>query len=110
MSKIKSNIFEIFNKGHYLVCNLPCTQLVCFQAENVLFSFDWIINGNRYNKPKTSCLMKTSPEVEIALYTLCFQTRRNVDCIVSINDGELMLIENSNYNGKDNIGSAYAAC
>lgn len=79
-------------------------------AENVLFSFDWIVGGRSYNKPKSSCFMKTSPEVEIALYTLCFQTRRNQDCIVSINGGDLVLIENSNYNGKDNIGSAYAAC
>lgn len=79
-------------------------------AENVLFSFDWIVNGKTYTKPKSSCLMKVSPELEIALYTLCFQARRNVDCLVSVNNGDFVLIKNSDYGGKDNIGSAYAAC
>ena len=81
-----------------------------FQAENILFSFDWIVNGKTYTKPKSSCFMKTSPEVEVALYTLCFQTRRNQDCLVSVNGGDIITIKNSDFNNKDNIGSAYAAC
>lgn len=44
------------------------------------FSFRW----NNAIKGRHSIFLGTSPELEIALYTLCFVTRRDTDCTVEI--------------------------
>jgi len=78
--------------------------------ENFRFSFDWTVSGRTYTKPISGNFMQTSPEVELALYTLCFMTRRNVDCDISIDNGVIVIIKNYDYQGKDNVGSAYPQC
>ena len=47
---------------------------------SIKFTFRW----NGYLKPVTTMLIGTSPELEIALYTLCYRTRPNQDCYVSL--------------------------
>lgn len=79
------------------------------QPENVRHSFDWTVDGVTYTKPVTSSVMQASPEMELALFTVCFRTRRNVDCRVSLG-GSLATVKNYDYQGKDNIGSAYVNC
>lgn len=83
-------------------------QSTC-NPENVRHSFDWTVDGTTYTKPVTSSLMKASPEFELALYTVCFRTRRNVDCRASLG-GNIVVVKNYDYQGADNIGSAYCQC
>jgi poly(U)-specific endoribonuclease len=83
-------------------------QATC-NPENIKHSFDWTVDGTTYTKPVTSSIMKASPEYELALYTVCFRARRNVDCRASIN-GNIAVVKNYDFNGEDNIGSAYIQC
>jgi len=85
--------------GHQLTCN----------PENVRHSFDWTVDGVTYSKAVTSSVMQASPEMELALFTVCFRTRRNADCRVSLG-GSLATVKNYDYQGQDNIGSAYVQC
>ena len=45
------------------------------------FSFNW---DRRFQKPTASILFGLSPELEIALYTLCFYTRPGQECSVNV--------------------------
>ena len=47
---------------------------------SIKFTFMW----DRYLKPTSSMLIGTSPELELALYTLCYKTRPNEECFVSL--------------------------
>ena len=46
---------------------------------SIKFKFTW----GRYKKEVANMLIGTSPELEIALYTLCYRARRNATCAVS---------------------------
>lgn len=50
----------------------------------------------------------TSPELEVALYTVCFELRANVDCPIQLNN-KLANIKTYafTYRGKNSIGSAF---
>ena len=78
---------------------------VAFQRAMVIkFTFKW----DSYLKPVTSMLVGTSPELEIALFTLCFYTRPDRDCRVSLGGEEFKLKTHTYHsNGKRMIGSAY---
>ena len=45
-----------------------------------MFKFKW----GDYFKTQTAMLIGTSPELEMALYTLCFKARPDQDCSVSL--------------------------
>lgn len=70
-------------------------------------SFRW----NGALKPCSGVFMRTSPEVEIALYTLCFMTRiPGVDCIVDL-AGNPIKITVFNFAAASNaIGTAFPVC
>lgn len=60
------------------------------------------------NKPVNGIFIGTSPELEIALYTLCFATFPEKDCVVASNGNEFKIRTYPfRYRGKTVIGSAY---
>lgn len=68
----------------------------------VRFSFDSL------NKPVNGLFIGTSPELEMALYTLCFATFPDKDCIVASNGHQFKIRTYTfRYRGKTVIGSAY---
>lgn len=59
-------------------------------------------------QPVTSLFVGTSPELEMALYTMCFYTRPNYPCPIKLGGKEFVIIANrANYFGKDILVSAY---
>ncbi|XP_023245588.1 poly(U)-specific endoribonuclease homolog [Copidosoma floridanum] len=64
------------------------------------------LNGNV--QPITTIFVGTSPELEMALYTLCFYTRPGIVCPVSLGNGKVIIVVNRvNYFGKDILISAF---
>ncbi|XP_020804960.1 poly(U)-specific endoribonuclease homolog [Drosophila serrata] len=60
------------------------------------------------NKPVNTLFVGTSPELELALYTVCFQLRPDRTCPVSLGNSKFGIITYSwRYRGKNLIGSAY---
>lgn len=63
---------------------------------------------NGYDKPVVTVFIGTSPELEMALYTVCFYARPNGDCLVSLGGTKFNIITRKfRYRGKDLIGTAY---
>jgi len=73
--------------------------------EVLKFSFRWL----NYQKPVSSLFVRTSPELEIALYTLCLRTR-NGNCPVRRNGVNLTMTVWDMTGLPKTIGSAYPAC
>lgn len=68
----------------------------------VRFTFD------NLNKPVNGVFIGTSPELEIGLYTLCFATFPDKECLVASNGQEFKIRTYTyRYRGKTVIGSAY---
>lgn len=60
------------------------------------------------DKPVNSMIIGTSPEMDIALYTLCFVTRADQDCKLKLANNEIQIITHTfRYRSKNLIGSAY---
>ena len=72
--------------SYYLLCvDAACFTDIDFcvvsqRFMSISFSFKW----DKYLKPMTSMLIGTSPELELALFTLCYKTRPDKDCYVSL--------------------------
>ncbi|XP_057318665.1 endoribonuclease CG2145 [Microplitis mediator] len=63
---------------------------------------------NDIDKPVTTMFVGTSPELEMALYTVCFFTRSESSCPVSLGGSKFNIITHKfKYRGNDLIGSAY---
>lgn len=63
---------------------------------------------NNVLQPVTSIFVGTSPELEMALYTICFYTRPMALCPVSLGGSQFSIIVNRvNYFGKEILVSAY---
>ncbi|XP_048510487.1 endoribonuclease CG2145-like isoform X1 [Athalia rosae] len=63
---------------------------------------------NNIDKPVTTMFVGTSPELEMALYTVCFYARPDGDCPVSLGGSPFTIKTHKfRYRGKDLIGSAY---
>ena len=71
---------------------------------SIIFWFYW----GKYKKPMTSMLIGISPELEMALYTLCYYTRPDKDCFVSL-AGEKFMIKTRTYKsrGAKELRAAY---
>ncbi|XP_061400797.1 endoribonuclease CG2145 [Musca vetustissima] len=60
------------------------------------------------NKPVNTLFVGTSPELELALYTVCFKLRPDRTCPVSLGNSKFGIVTYSwRYRGKSLIGSAY---
>lgn len=60
------------------------------------------------SKPVDTMFIGTSPELELALYTVCFQLRPDRTCPVSLGNSKFGIVTYSwRYRGKSLIGSAY---
>ncbi|XP_014367041.2 endoribonuclease CG2145-like isoform X1 [Papilio machaon] len=65
-------------------------------------------NQQGVDKPVDSMFIGTSPELEIALYTLCFVTREGDDCRLKLANKDVnILTHNFRYRSKNYIGSAF---
>ncbi|CRK90130.1 CLUMA_CG003847, isoform A [Clunio marinus] len=63
---------------------------------------------NSLNKPSNSIFIGTSPELELAIYTVCFELRADKDCRLSYGGKDFNIVTHSyRYRGKNLIGSAY---
>lgn len=65
---------------------------------------------NGIDKPVSSMFVGTSPELEMALYTVCFFVRVSKYCNVSLGGTKFDIVKHKmNYHGMEHIGSAYPA-
>ncbi|RLU15786.1 hypothetical protein DMN91_011542 [Ooceraea biroi] len=63
---------------------------------------------NGHDKPVTTMFIGTSPELEMALYTVCFYTRPDGNCPVSLGNTKFNIVTRKfRYRGKDLVGTAY---
>ncbi|KAG4080342.1 hypothetical protein HA402_010834 [Bradysia odoriphaga] len=63
---------------------------------------------NNINKPVNAMFVGTSPELEVALYTVCFEVRPDKDCPISLGGNKLLIRTHTfRYRGKNLIGSAF---
>lgn len=63
---------------------------------------------NNINKPVNAMFVGTSPELEVALYTLCFEVRPDKECPISLGGNKLLIRTHTfRYRGKNLIGSAF---
>jgi len=74
--------------------------------EVIKFNFTYLT----YNKPVSSMFIRTSPEVEVALYTLCLLTRVGTACPVRRSGVNLTMTVWDMTNLPKTIGSAYPNC
>lgn len=59
-------------------------------------------------QPSTAIFIGTSPELELSLYTMCFFTRPNIACPVSMGGKDFAIVVNRvNYFGKDILVAAF---
>lgn len=65
-------------------------------------------NQEGADKPVDTMFIGTSPELEIALYTLCFVTRADDDCNLKLETKDVDIVTHTfRYRSKNYIGSAY---
>ncbi|KAL5278722.1 ENDOU family protein [Megaselia abdita] len=63
---------------------------------------------NGIMKPVNGMFVGTSPELELALYTLCFQLRPDQDCPITLGGQKVNIVTHTwKYRGNKLIGSAY---
>lgn len=63
---------------------------------------------NGYDKPVTTLFVGTSPELEMALYTVCFYARPDGNCPVSLGGTRFNIVTYKfKYRGNDLVGTAY---
>jgi len=74
--------------------------------ESFAFSYTWL----GYNKPISSMFIRSSPEVEISLYTLCLLTRIGTGCPVRVNGVNQTMTAWDMTGLPKTIGSAYPNC
>jgi len=74
--------------------------------ETFAFTFTWLAN----NKPVSSMFIRSSPEVEIALYTLCLLARMGTGCPVRLNGTNQAMTAWDMTGLPKTIGSAYPNC
>ncbi|XP_011146267.3 poly(U)-specific endoribonuclease homolog isoform X2 [Harpegnathos saltator] len=66
------------------------------------------VKFNGHDKPVTTMFVGTSPELEMALYTVCFYARPNGKCPVSLGGTKFNIVTYKfKYRGQDLIGTAY---
>lgn len=60
------------------------------------------------DKPVNGFFIGTSPELEIALYTVCFITRADNDCLLKLANNDVVIVTYTfRYRSKNLIGTAY---
>lgn len=99
------NVYFIFirfkhQKSDKCRCNLLFSQKGSIVKMHAKF--------NGHDKPVVSMFVGTPPELEMALYTVCFYVRPDGNCPVSLGGTKFNIITRKfRYRGKDLIGTAY---
>lgn len=63
---------------------------------------------NKIEKPTNSLFIGTSPELEMAIYSVCFGLRADKDCRLAYGGKDFNIVTHTwKYRGKNLIGSAY---
>ena len=60
---------------------------------SILFKFKW----GDYIKHQTTMMIGISPELSMALYTICFRARPDEDCYVRLGDRDFRIRTNTRY-------------
>ncbi|XP_046737018.1 endoribonuclease CG2145-like [Diprion similis] len=95
------NAEEVANRANYL----GYIKKVDLGDKASIVKFHTKLNG--LDKPVTSMFIGTSPELEMALYTVCFFVRPDTSCPVSLGGTPFNIITHKfKYRGKELIGSA----
>lgn len=103
-------------KGWMRIIDLGVRSAFCTQKEQSWQKFEFQkakvmklrFDLKGLHKPVSSLLIGASPELEIALFTICFLSRPNRGCKVGYNNVPITVLTHSyNHNGKTYVGSAY---
>lgn len=93
---------EAVNRMNYL----GYLKYVPFNDKGVVMKLHF--NQQGVDKPVNSMFIGTSPELEMALYTLCFVTRADNDCNLKLANQDVNIVTHTfRYRSKNMIGSAY---
>lgn len=77
-----------------------------FFQKGSIIKYRFTFNG--ITKPVNSMFIGTSPELELSLYTICFEMRPDLDCPVSLGGSKFTIRTYTfRYRGKNLIGSAF---
>ncbi len=81
--------------------------MLLFQPNTLIAAFDW---WDAY-KSGASFFYGSSPEFELAAYTLCFKARSNSQCMLSMDGNDVTIQTYTNSNADfETVGTAYPAC
>ncbi|XP_015517306.2 endoribonuclease CG2145 [Neodiprion lecontei] len=96
------NAEEVANRANYL----GYIKKVDLGDKASILKIHTKLNG--VDKPVTSIFVGTSPELEMALYTVCFFVRPDTTCPVSLGGTPFNIVTHKfKYRGKEMIGSAH---
>ncbi|CAH0592606.1 unnamed protein product [Chrysodeixis includens] len=94
---------EAANRINYL----GYLKYVLLNEKGAILKFHF--NQQGVDKPVNSIFIGTSPELEMALYTLCFVTRADKECKLKLANKDVNIVTyNFRYRSKNLIGSAFA--
>lgn len=92
----------------------PCRTVLIYQQLNNMHFLQkgavvkYRFSHNNINKPVNAMFVGTSPELEMALYTLCFEVRPDKECPISLGGNKILIRTHTfRYRGKNLIGSAF---
>lgn len=93
---------EAANEANYL----GHMKILSFGDKGAIVKFHFNLQGA--DKPVDTMFVGTSPELEVALYTLCFVTRADKPCPLTLGGKDLNIKTHTfRYRSKNMIGSAY---
>lgn len=100
----------ILNKEHsiitFLFIHSHINILILYQQKGQIVKYRF--KYNNLSKPVNAMFIGTLPELDMALYTICFQVKANRGCPVSLAGNKLTIRTHTfKYRGKRLIGSAF---
>jgi len=103
------NWVNIYFEEKYGAFSLSSSSPTC-QPEILKFGFRWSPSGTSYSKSVSSLFVRTSPETEIALYTLCLLAKTGSACPLRLGSTQLSMTTWDMTGLPKTIGSAYPNC
>lgn len=101
---IPLNQLLLYNFPFLIFHNLSLSLLIFQKGQIAKVRFSL----NKIEKPVNSLFIGTSPELELALYTLCFELRADQECRLAYGGKDFNIVTHTyKYRGKNLIGSAY---
>jgi poly(U)-specific endoribonuclease len=93
----------------FVTVNFFCSQfssLFTSKQKGQIAKIRFTLNG--LDKPSNSLFIGTSPELELAIYTVCFELRPDQECRMAYGGKDFNIVTHTfRYRGTNYIGSAY---